>query len=221
MSYYRIYIAGPMRGLPEHNYPAFNGLEDWLWCFGLPGRENLRVLNPASNFEGDTSLPYADYMREDIPQLAACNAIVLLPGWEDSEGARLEVEIARHLSLDFWYASPLEDEAWDVEQGSAPPPAVSEEPEPELVEEEAARLVRNGHRQKDYGHPRGDFDTIAALWAPILKAEVTAELVALCMIALKMARLTSNPKHHDSLVDVIGYAICYSRLDEPLSEEAA
>lgn len=91
---------------------------------------------------------------------------------------------------------------------------------PELIENEASRLVRGGERQANYGHPRGDFDTIAALWSPILGTEVTAERVALCMIALKLARLVSNPKHHDSRVDVIGYAICLDRLDEEIPDTA-
>lgn len=98
--------------------------------------------------------------------------------------------------------------------GRANPMHAEREHGPEPIEQEAARLVRGGARQKNYGHPRGDFDTIAAFWSPVLKVPVTAEQVALCMIGLKMARLASNPKHHDSLVDIIGYAICYDRLDE-------
>jgi Domain of unknown function (DUF6378)/Domain of unknown function (DUF4406) len=257
---YNVYIAGPMRGLPEHNYPAFNSLEDFIWTHGVPGVDvKVAPVNPARNFGGDTTREYADYMRLDIPQLAKCHGIVILPGWETSEGARLEIEIARHLGLDFFYAWKVAapvlgvgGDGWEIHAGEAPDatwrdgvatlkaPTLAEATEgarqeclgvmrdylsernaPEPVEVEASRLVRQGHRQKDYGHPRGDFDTIAALWSPILGAEVNAEKVALCMIALKMARLTSNPKHRDSLVDVIGYAICYDRLDEPLSEEAA
>lgn len=92
---------------------------------------------------------------------------------------------------------------------------------PELIEDEAARLVRNGKRQGTYGHPRGDFDTIAKMWSAILskfnqqEVRVDAEQVALLMIAMKLSRLARDPSHHDSRVDIIGYAICLDRLDEP------
>lgn len=92
--------------------------------------------------------------------------------------------------------------------------------ERQLIEQEAASLVRNGKRQGTYGHPRGDFDTIAKMWSAILSksnqrdVNVEAEQVALMMIAMKLSRLARDPSHHDSRVDVIGYAICLDRLDE-------
>jgi hypothetical protein len=57
-----------------------------------------------------------------------------------------------------------------------------------------------------YGHPRKNFTLTARLWGPILGVEVTAEQVALCMIALKVARLCESPQHDDSIADVKGYA---------------
>lgn len=90
----------------------------------------------------------------------------------------------------------------------------------ETIEQEAARLVRNGARQGTYGHPRGDFDTIAQIWSAILTkangqfVDVRAEEVALCMAGLKLSRLARDPHHHDSKVDVIGYMVCLDRLDE-------
>lgn len=91
----------------------------------------------------------------------------------------------------------------------------------EPIEDEASRLVRNGERQQSYGHPRGDFDQIAAYWSADLLGKlkdgesVNAYDVAQMMISLKKARLKSNPHHRDSKVDIIGYTICHDRLDEP------
>ena len=89
----RIYLAGPMTGLPDHNFPAFN---DAAARFRADGWE---VANPAENFGGRTDLPRSSYMRADIAILAGCDAVAMLPGWEQSRGARLEHHIAVALSF--------------------------------------------------------------------------------------------------------------------------
>lgn len=122
---YRVYIAGPMTGLPEHNYPAFNDLEDWLLNDGLGFFERLGVCNPARNFGGDTTREFREYMREDLGMLATCDGIVLLPGWADSRGAKLEVSVGQALGLDFWHAERGPDDArgWIVLEADLPPAA--------------------------------------------------------------------------------------------------
>ena len=70
--------------------------------------------------------------------------------------------------------------------------------------EEANKLV-HGDRQQDYGHPIHDFNRTAQMWSAILGKEVTAEQVALCMIAVKLSRLCNSYKR-DSIVDIAGYA---------------
>jgi hypothetical protein len=70
--------------------------------------------------------------------------------------------------------------------------------------EEANGLV-NGARQNDYGHPIHDFTRTGQMWSAILGVPVTAEQVALCMIAVKISRLCNAPKR-DSIVDIAGYA---------------
>jgi hypothetical protein len=63
-----------------------------------------------------------------------------------------------------------------------------------------------GPRQRDYAHPKINFQRIADLWEPILGCRVTPEQVALAMIQVKVARLM-NRYTRDSIVDVIGYAL--------------
>jgi hypothetical protein len=48
---------------------------------------------------------------------------------------------------------------------------------------------------------------IARLWSVLLDTEVTPEQVALCMIAVKQARLMETPDHDDSWQDILGYAL--------------
>ena len=74
---------------------------------------------------------------------------------------------------------------------------------PEILQEAAQILTE---RREAYGDPAATFNAIAARWSLTLGHKVTAAHVVLCMIDLKMARLTHDPKYRDGAVDVIGYA---------------
>lgn len=94
----RVYLAGPMRGFPLLNFPAF--IRAGLHLRGL-GHE---VFNPAekdlaAGFDPakDKPLPLSEYMKKDLPAVCGCDAIVVLPGWEKSVGADIEVYVARKL----------------------------------------------------------------------------------------------------------------------------
>ncbi len=77
--------------------------------------------------------------------------------------------------------------------------------------EEAAEVINQ--RQAIYGTRKDNFGRIAKMWSAILDCQVTPEDVALCMIALKVAR--QKFKHsRDSLVDIAGYAQCLEELCE-------
>lgn len=65
-----------------------------------------------------------------------------------------------------------------------------------------------GARAENYCPPGESFSRIAALWSTILGIEVRMYEVALCMAALKIARLMSAPGHEDSWADLAGYAAC-------------
>lgn len=63
-------------------------------------------------------------------------------------------------------------------------------------------------RRRLYGEPTDLFEQVARRWSFVLGIKVTAAQVALCMIDLKLARLTRDPAHLDTIVDVAGYAAC-------------
>ena len=88
-----IYIAGPMTGIEDYNYPLFNQVAAELRQYGF------FVLNPAEALNGDQTLDYHQYMRSAIHLVLQAWALVLLPGWENSRGARLEVLLAQKLGL--------------------------------------------------------------------------------------------------------------------------
>jgi hypothetical protein len=85
---------------------------------------------------------------------------------------------------------------------------------------EQADAIISGDRQRDYGDKLQNFSQIAMLWQGTLatvlapNAAITPELVAMCMIQVKLARLAKSPDHFDSLMDVAGYAGCMSILQQ-------
>jgi hypothetical protein len=75
----------------------------------------------------------------------------------------------------------------------------------EPVGVEASKLVV-GDRQKDYGDPLDNLETIAKGWSTIIGAEVTGRQVSLCMIWLKICRDNNGGAGRDNEVDICGYA---------------
>ena len=88
-----IYIAGPMTGHPEFNYPAFH------WAAGLLTTAGLTPINPARVEGREACRSWLDFMRASLRDLADCDGVATLQGWGDSRGAALEVHIARSLDL--------------------------------------------------------------------------------------------------------------------------
>lgn len=110
----RIYLAGPMRSIPFFNYPAFHAAAAHL------RRDGHEVFNPAErdiachgkdiskgNTTGDEALAAAAHgfnlreaMKDDLEFICLhADAIALLPGWENSKGARAELHTAIALGL--------------------------------------------------------------------------------------------------------------------------
>lgn len=83
-----IYISGPMTGIEGFNYAAFNAAAQTLRSIGYI------VFNPAELFGGDSSLEKERYMTVDRAAIAACDALVVLPGWSESHGTKEEMDIA-------------------------------------------------------------------------------------------------------------------------------
>lgn len=88
----RVYVAGPMSGMPDLNYPAFNQAAQYLRELGY------HVENPAEN-PVPACDSWAGYMRLAIAQLVTCDEIHMLRGWKNSKGARIEHDLAAELGL--------------------------------------------------------------------------------------------------------------------------
>ena len=188
----KLYLAGPMRGYPDWNYPAFREAAAVLRSMGheifSPAEKDAELGHDPNK---DGHLGYKFYMAHDLPAVLASDAVAVLPNWERSKGARLEVHVARECGIPILDAATLD-------------------PYSENVCREAERLVY-GDRGEAYGHPLDDYECTAAIWSAILGTKVTAEQAVLCMIGVKLSR---ESRHHkrDNLTDICGYALCDERI---------
>lgn len=84
-----------------------------------------------------------------------------------------------------------------------------------------AEEIINGQRAMDYGDAKVNHERIAALWNPFLQNRkwetVTPEDVAVMMILVKIARYQENGYHHDTTVDIAGYAGVLEKMQLPKS----
>lgn len=90
-----VYVSGPMTGLVNLNKPAFYNEAAKLRKLGFI------VINPAELDDAGEEMAYLDYLRRDVKEMLekGCGRIRLLPGWEQSTGATLEVIIGEHRDM--------------------------------------------------------------------------------------------------------------------------
>lgn len=131
----RIYLAGPMSNIKAFNIPAFDAAANLLRSCGHKVVSPAEMDGPVSrevllrSATGDhADLPEGEawsyYLARDFRLLAddGIDAIVTLPGWERSRGARCEVAVGEIMGIQRFdyeprsargYINPLEAEEWD------------------------------------------------------------------------------------------------------------
>ena len=83
-------------------------------------------------------------------------------------------------------------------------------PSAEALLERAANLVNR--RRREYGEPVDLFERVAVRWSQVLGTKVTPAQVIVCLVDLKVARLSNDPRHLDSITDIAGYAGCLAEV---------
>jgi len=104
----KIYLAGPMRGYPQYNFPAFDKARNTLKAAGhkvfCPAETDIvEGFNPNEEISVEK---IQQAFRRDILALLDCQAIAMLPGWEKSVGANTEVSMAEMLGLKVFFYDP-------------------------------------------------------------------------------------------------------------------
>ena len=97
----RVYISGPMTGIPESNFPAFNAEAARLRALGYEV-VNSAELNP------DPATGWHQCMRVDLAALLTCDTLALIPGWQKSQGAHLEMHVASRVGIEIVVAAELQ-----------------------------------------------------------------------------------------------------------------
>lgn len=93
----RVYISGPITGLPDLNKHEFNKAALNMTLIGVDYFNPQDIPPPKENLEGKALWRY--YMRECVKELPSCSHIFMLRGWYRSEGATEEHRIAKMLGL--------------------------------------------------------------------------------------------------------------------------
>ena len=98
----KIYLSGKITGLDKEVYTRqFERAETFYKTSGFD------VINPVKIGEEilkqNPSAKWEDFMQKDLEALRTCTHIVLLEGWEESKGAKMEKAEAEKMGLEIMY----------------------------------------------------------------------------------------------------------------------
>lgn len=97
----RCYLSGPMTGLPDFNKHAFvlgaGMLRDAGWIVYNPIENDAEAGIELEGKEGTEAFDFAEAMKRDLWQVCDSDAVFVMPGWEYSKGAKLEVFVAHEV----------------------------------------------------------------------------------------------------------------------------
>lgn len=94
----KCYIAGPVSGLDEKVYKAnFRKAEIAVTVLGY------EPINPVE-LPHDHDRTWLSYMREAMIAMLKCDVLYVLPDWDQSRGAGIEVELAKSLGIPVIFA---------------------------------------------------------------------------------------------------------------------
>src|SRR5579859_2534455 len=215
----KVYLAGPMRGIPEFNFPAFHAAAAELRAFGYevhsPAEADLNNGFDPSGMKGDNAelAPAGISLREALADdlwyvCREADAVVVLPGWENSDGAFCELMAGIAIGI------PVMTLAAAL--GKEEPTEPEESPRASALTE--AKALITGDRNNTYGPPTQDFKRTADMWTAFgfrfvqhddgEPLAIEPHHIANALILLKQSRLAWQPGKRDSWVDTAGYAGC-------------
>jgi hypothetical protein len=92
----KVYIAGPISGMAHYNYQAFANAQIEIEQIGF------KAVNPHTICAGINVHDWPALLKKCT--LVYCDAIYMLPGWQNSKGATLERTVAITLGIPIFYS---------------------------------------------------------------------------------------------------------------------
>src|SRR5438552_2999668 len=108
-----VYLACSMRGKPLFNFPEFD-----RYAKHLRG-QGFNVISPAEldrahNFDENhtqeqeiTKEMKMQFMLRDVEAIANCDALAVMPEWEDSQGVNVEIKLAAFFDMPVYFLGPI------------------------------------------------------------------------------------------------------------------
>lgn len=99
----KLYVAGPMRGYDQFNFPAFDAAADRLRAAGyevvtpVDSDREIGFDHTKNSLEG---FSMEDAVRRDVEHIIWADGVALLDRWWESKGATAEAAIAGWLGKD-------------------------------------------------------------------------------------------------------------------------
>lgn len=108
-----VYLSGPITGIPNSNKELFKEIENIISpiCHRVINPIDFTVIKNNKCFISSAYIKYGigdhgtwnNCMKIAILNLVLCDVIIMLPGWENSGGARIEHDLAKNLSIPVLY----------------------------------------------------------------------------------------------------------------------
>lgn len=118
----RVFISGPISGLPDLNRDAFDLEERLLREAGFatfnphslpsPSEEELEEWTAVLGPRRATEKLWQYYMKLCVSEIPRCDTMRMLPHWQNSKGSVWEHKIAMMLGLEVTYCPVVEVPKW-------------------------------------------------------------------------------------------------------------
>jgi len=95
----KVYLSGPVTGLPENNRPIFQHYTERLKSAGFETITPTTIVPEGTEWHAAMKICISAMMDADI--------VIMLSGWPHSKGASLEHRIARDLEIPVLYAESV------------------------------------------------------------------------------------------------------------------
>jgi hypothetical protein len=94
----KIYISGKITGLTKEQ--IHTNFERAHACIkALRRLEDVEIFNPSKLEETMPDGTYPQFMKASLLMMLKCDEIYVMPGWESSKGANLEIQVAAACGL--------------------------------------------------------------------------------------------------------------------------